>query len=151
MPTFDDSTTTAAPVEEVWKLLYDPSRFPEWWQGVETVEPDGRDGEGDFTLYPDGHPDFPMPQQLRTDGDGRGVTISCLVKHLVFEWRLEALDAGTRIAVHVEIPAEEAHRLDSQRGAMSASLRSLAALAALLRTGLQHEVERRVRAAPHAA
>ena len=25
-----------APVEEVWKLLYDPARFPEWWEGIET-------------------------------------------------------------------------------------------------------------------
>ena len=127
MPTFDDSTTTSAPVEEVWKLLYDPTRFPEWWAGVETVEVEGSDG---FTLYPEGYPDFPMPQALRTDGDGKRLTISCLVSYLVFEWRLEALADGTRIAVHVEIPEEEAHRLDTQRGAVSASLRSLATLAA---------------------
>jgi uncharacterized protein YndB with AHSA1/START domain len=130
LPTFDDSATTTAPVEEVWKLLYDPARFPEWWEGVETVETEGRDGEGDFTMYPKGYPDFPMPQQLRTAGDGRRLTISCLVSYLVFEWRLEVLDDGTRIAVHVEIPEEEAHRLDAQRGAVSASLRSLATLAA---------------------
>jgi uncharacterized protein YndB with AHSA1/START domain len=127
LPTFDDSTTSAAPVEEVWKLLYDPARFPEWWVGVETVE---RGGPGDYTLYPAGYPDFPMPQQLRTDRDGRRVTISCLVSDLVFEWRLEVLAGGTRIGVHVEIPEAEAHRLDTQRGLVSASLRSLAALAA---------------------
>jgi hypothetical protein len=132
MPTFDDSTTTTAPVEEVWKLLYDPSRFPEWWEGVETVETGGQDGKGDITMYPDGYPDFPMPQQLRTDGDSRRLTISCLVSYLVFAWHLEPLEAdhGTRIAVHVEIPEEEAKRLDTQRAAVSASLRSLAALAA---------------------
>jgi uncharacterized protein YndB with AHSA1/START domain len=128
LPTFDDATTTTAPVEEVWKLLYDPTRFPEWWEGIETIDPEG--GEGDFTMYPRGYPDFPMPQELRMDGDGRRLTVSCLVSYLVFEWRLEALDAGTRIAVHVEIPEEEAHRLDTQRGAVSASLRSLATLAA---------------------
>ena len=72
-----------------------------------------------------------MPQDLRTDADGQRVTISCLVSDLVFAWRLEPLpDDGTRIAVHVEIPEEEAHRLDAQRAAISASLRSLAALAA---------------------
>ena len=43
MPTFDDTTTTPAAPEEVWKALYDPARFPEWWVGVETVEP-GDDG-----------------------------------------------------------------------------------------------------------
>ena len=91
MPTFDDSTTTPAPVEEVWKLLYDPARFPEWWEGIETRRRRGRDGQGDITIYPRGYPDFPMPQELRTDADGRGLTISCLVSYLVFEWRLEPL------------------------------------------------------------
>jgi uncharacterized protein YndB with AHSA1/START domain len=130
MPTFDDSATTAAPVEDVWKLLYDPSRFPDWWEGVETVEPAGHEARGDFTIYPAGYPDFPMPQALRATADGRGVTVSCLVSDLVFEWKLEPLEEGTRIGVHVEIPEREAHRLDAQRGVVSASLRSLAALAA---------------------
>jgi uncharacterized protein YndB with AHSA1/START domain len=127
MPTFDDSATTSAPVEEVWKLLYDPARMVEWWQGIERVEPSG---DGEITIYPDGYPDFPMPQELRTASDGHGLTISCLVSYLVFEYRLEPLDPGTRISVHVEIPEEEAHRLESQRAGVSASLRSLAALAA---------------------
>ena len=126
MPTFDDSATSEAPVEEVWKLLYDPARMVEWWEGVERVEPSG---EGAITIYPVGFPDFPMPQELRTAADGRGLTISCLVSSLVFEWRLEPLDPGTRIRVHVEIPDEEAHRLEAQRAGVSASLRSLAALA----------------------
>ena len=126
MPTFDDSATSDAPVEEVWKLLYDPARMVEWWEGIERVEPSG---EGDITIYPDGYPDFPMPQELRTAADGRRLTISCLVSHLVFEWRLEPLDPGTRIRVHVEIPVDEAHRLEAQRAGVSASLRSLAALA----------------------
>jgi uncharacterized protein YndB with AHSA1/START domain len=132
MPTFEDSTTTSAPVEEVWKLLYDPSRFPEWWKGVETVEGAGHEGRGDITVYPAGYPDFPMPQELRADADGHRVTISCLVSYLVFEWRLEPTpgDDGTRVTVHVEIPEREGHRLDAQRHEVSASLRSLAALAA---------------------
>jgi uncharacterized protein YndB with AHSA1/START domain len=129
LPTFDDDATTSAPVEEVWKLLYDPTRMVEWWEGIERVDGDGHDGKGNLTIYPDGYPDFPMPQELRTAADGRGLTISCLVSYLVYEWRLEPLDAGTRIRVHVEIPEEEAHRLEAQRAGVSASLRSLAALA----------------------
>ena len=129
MPTFDDSATTSAPVEEVWKLLYDPTRMVEWWEGVERVDGDGHDGKGNLTVYPDGYPDFPMPQELRTASDGRGLTISCLVSYLVYEFRLEPLEDGTRIGVHVEIPEEEAHRLEAQRAGVSASLRSLAALA----------------------
>jgi uncharacterized protein YndB with AHSA1/START domain len=124
--TFDDSATSDAPVEEVWKLLYDPARMAEWWEGIERVEPSG---EGDITVYPQGYPDFPMPQALRAAADGRGLTISCLVSYLVFEWRLEPLDPGTRISVHVEIPDDEAKRLEDQRAGVSASLRSLAALA----------------------
>jgi hypothetical protein len=84
-------------------------------------------------MYPDGYPDFPMPQLLRTDrADGR-VSVSCLVSDLSFEWRLEPLEngeGGTRISVDVEIPDEEAHRLDTQREAISSSLGKLAELAA---------------------
>jgi polyketide cyclase/dehydrase/lipid transport protein len=126
MPTFDDAASTTAPPEDVWKALYDPARFPEWWSGVATVKPGG---DGGFTMYPDGYPDFPMPQTIRT-ADGR-VTVSCQVSDLVFEWRLNALpDGGTRIAVHVDIPDAEAHRLDGQRAKIHDSLMRLAALAA---------------------
>lgn len=132
MPSFHDAADSPAPPEEVWKLLYDPSRFPEWWVGVETVEP----REGGFTMYPEGYPDFPMPQALRTDRDERGVRISCLVSDLEFTWRLAPAGdpllggaGGTRITVDVEIPEQEAHRLDGQREAVHASLQRLAALA----------------------
>jgi uncharacterized protein YndB with AHSA1/START domain len=134
MPTFDDATTSPAPIEDVWKLLYDPSRMTEWWAGIERAEARDTDGRGNLTLWPDGYPDFPMPQDLRADRDERRVTVSCLVSDLVFAWRLEPLagDAGTRIAVHVEIPDTEAHRLDGQRAAIAASLRALAARAAAM-------------------
>ena len=137
MPSFHDVADSPAPPEEVWKLLYDPARFPEWWVGVETIEAgDAKGGEGDFTLYPAGYPDFPMPQALKTDTDERGVRISCLVSDLKYVWRLAPTGApvmggpsGTRITVDVEIPEEEAHRLDGQREAIHASLERLAALA----------------------
>jgi len=38
MPSFHDTATSTAPPEQVWKLLYDPSRFPDWWEGIGTVE-----------------------------------------------------------------------------------------------------------------
>ena len=127
MPSFRDSATSAAPPEEVWKLLYDPSRFPEWWAGIGTVEVQG---DGQYTMYPDGYPDFPMAQMLDTRGDEQRVTVSCLVSDLRFEWRLEAAAEGTRVSVEVEIPEAEAERLETQRGVISASLRRLAQLAA---------------------
>ena len=152
MPTFDDVTTTAAPVEEVWKLLYDPARFPEWWQGMETVERRAHEGRGDFTMYPDGYPDFPMPQELRADlvaGRSRSRAWSATCVRLAAEPL--AGTEGTRIAVHVELPEQEAHRLEGQRDIVSASLApSPRWPSAALRPHLQHQVERRLRGAPHA-
>jgi uncharacterized protein YndB with AHSA1/START domain len=127
VPVFDDETTTAAPPEEVWKALYDPARYPAWWVGWASVEPAG---DGRFTMYPVGYPDFPMPQEVRTERGDRRVTVSCQVSDLVFEWRLDEHEGGTKIAVHVEIPETEAHRLDDQRAAIHGSLVRLADLAA---------------------
>jgi uncharacterized protein YndB with AHSA1/START domain len=132
MPAFDDIATTSAPPEEVWKVLYDPVRFPEWWKGIESVQAEpAADGTQTYTMYPDGYPDFPMPQMLRSSQNEGLVTISCLVSDLVFEWRLESADdqPGTRIRVHVEIPEAEAARLDGQREVISRSLTALARLA----------------------
>jgi len=134
LPSFQHSTTAAAPPEEVWKVLYDPSRFPEWWAGVEAVEVDTLPADaGDptsYTLYATGYPDFPMPQQLQASRDQQSIVISCLVSDLRFDWRLEPLDGGraTRISVHVEIPQTEAHRLATQREVIAASLSRLAAV-----------------------
>ena len=127
MPEFEEHARSDAPPENVWKLLYDPDRFPDWWAGVGSVEP-GQAGA--YTMYPEGFPEFPMPQQLRVSGSG--VTISCLVSDLVFEWRLAPLDGGaaTSITVHVKIPETEAHRLAVQQDIISRSLSQLAALAA---------------------
>lgn len=127
MPSFHDTTTSAAPPEDVWKLLYDPSRFPDWWAGIGTIEVTGDDG---YTMYPDGYPDFPMAQLLDTQREQRRVTVSCLVSDLRFEWRLEPEGEGTLIRVEVEIPQAEAHRLERQREIISASMVRLAQLAA---------------------
>jgi uncharacterized protein YndB with AHSA1/START domain len=130
MPTFEDHARSDARPEQVWKLLYDPARFPDWWAGIGTTEVDAN--RGGYTMYPEGYPDFPMAQLLDTRPDQSGVTISCLVSDLRFEWRLEALDGGraTAISVHVEIPDEEAHRLESQQDLIRRSVARLAELAA---------------------
>ena len=127
MPVFSLTAHAAAPVEEVWKLVHDPSRFPEWWAGVGTV---ATGTGGDYTMWPTGYPDFPMPQRLRAEpGDGR-VVISCLVSDLMFRWQLRAVGDTTDIDVQVEIPDREAHRLAVQRELLERSLATLAALAA---------------------
>ena len=129
MPTFSMTTHTDGPVEEVWKLLHDPTRFPEWWDGIETVEvrtvaPD----ESAYTIWPDGYPDFPMDQRME-EAPGR-VTISCLVSDLMFTWRLREAGTGTDIDVLVELPEREAHRVPTQQRLMETSLATLTRLAA---------------------
>jgi uncharacterized protein YndB with AHSA1/START domain len=129
MPSFHDTATSPAPPEDVWKLLYDPSRFPDWWAGIDTVEVEA-ENDGGYTMYPSGYPDFPMAQLLETQQDQQRVTVSCLVSDLRFEWRLEPAGDGTVISVDVEIPDAESHRLETQRDVISASMRRLAQLAA---------------------
>ena len=130
MPTFDDTADTAAEPEDVWKLLYDPLRFPLWWSGFGRATPgDANGGPAEVTLWPIDFPDFPLPQQVRTKEADRQIVVSCTVSDLVFDWHLEALDPGTRIRVHVEIPEREAVRLDKQRRVVSESLQRLAQLA----------------------
>lgn len=128
MPSFHDTAASAAPPEEVWKLLYDPARFPDWWAGIGTVDVTG---DGEYTMYPAGYPDFPMAQLLDTRREEQRVTVSCLVSDLRFEWRLEPDGTGTRITVDVEIPEAEAQRLDSQREVISESMKRLAEIAAV--------------------
>jgi uncharacterized protein YndB with AHSA1/START domain len=133
MPSFADTARSAAPPEEVWKLLYDPSRFAEWLEGVATVKDTRDDGNGrkSYTAYADGYPDFPMPQLLESAGDGERVVISCQVSDMRFEWRLEPEEGGTRIDVLVDIPEQEAARLDQQREDIRRSLVRLAEVAAV--------------------
>lgn len=69
-------------------------------------------------------PDFPMAQILDIRRTEHRVAISCLVSDLRFEWRLEATGEGTLIAVDVEIPESEAHRLDTQREVISTSVKN---------------------------
>jgi uncharacterized protein YndB with AHSA1/START domain len=128
MPSFHDSAEAQAAPEEVWKLLYNPARFPEWWAGVGTVD-DRQDGS--YTMYPEGYPDFPMAQLLDTHREAQRVVVSCLVSDLRFEWRLELADGGaaTRITVDVEIPEAESARLEQQRDTIHDSLLALAGLA----------------------
>ena len=127
MPSFHETAISAAAPEDVWKLLYDPSRFPEWWAGVESVEVASA---GEYTLYPDGYPEFPMAQLLTTARSEQRVTVSCLVSDLRFDWRLEPDGAGTRILVDVDLPESEAHRLATQKRLIRSSVGRLAELAA---------------------
>jgi hypothetical protein len=126
MPGFELSTHCCAPVEEVWKLLFDPDRFLDWWAGIEAVR---KDDPGQFTLWPAGYPDFPMPQKLRADRAGGQVIISCQVFAVDMVWQLAEAGVGTSIHLNVTAPESQARRLDGQRPFIEESLHRLAALA----------------------
>ena len=125
MPEFSERSSCRAPAEEVWKLLHDPGRFPEWWAGTERVEP-GDDGA--VTRYLDGWPDFPMPTSVAAGRDG-AIVISCLRSDIVHEWTLSPHPDGCEVRVRVELPEREAGRIDAQRREVGGSLTGLVALA----------------------
>jgi hypothetical protein len=44
----------AAPIDEVWKAISEPERWPDWWRGVERVEllaPGEKDGTGSLRRF----------------------------------------------------------------------------------------------------
>ena len=133
MPSFRDDIRSVAPPEEVWKLLYDPRRMPEWWVGIETVRPESPPttrGETGYTMYLAGYPDYPMPQRMRTDRVEQRVVVSRQVSDLEFAWSLAPHGDGTHITVDVLIPEREAARLPAQQDCIAQSLRRLAEVAA---------------------
>ena len=125
MPGFALSARCRAPVEEVWKLLFDPARFPDWWAGIETVR---KDAPGEFTQWPTGYPDFPMPQKLRVDQANE--RSHHLLPGLRHRYRLAAFRGGHgHLDQRPSLPESEAHRLDGQQQVIQDSLRRLTALA----------------------
>ena len=38
MPRYEARRTLPAPVEDVWEVLSDPARWPEWWPGLVSAE-----------------------------------------------------------------------------------------------------------------
>jgi uncharacterized protein YndB with AHSA1/START domain len=125
---FDHSATSEAPPQEVWKLLYDPARFTEWWDGMQTTEL----GDGEFVFTPDEQPDLRVPHLIDTRRDEDAVVISCLRHDVVFEWRLAPVPGGdgTHITVRLEAPDEKARIFANQRRAIAISVERLAELAA---------------------
>jgi uncharacterized protein YndB with AHSA1/START domain len=128
MSSFADHAVSPAPPEEVWKLLYDPLRFPEWWAGMERVELGPEPGA--YTYWYQDYPDLALPQRLVPRRDGAAVTISCLESAMEFEWRLSEDGGGTRIDVTAAIPEDQVAKEDQVRAVIGASVRRLATVAA---------------------
>jgi uncharacterized protein YndB with AHSA1/START domain len=127
MPGFTLTDTAAAPVEDVWKLLFDPSRFPEWWAGIEAVRVGA---EGGLTVWQHGYPDFPLPHYLRADPVTGRVTMSCQTFDVEVSWQLAEQGEDTRITVTADMPADLADLVGVlEREVAAASLTALVRLA----------------------
>ncbi|MDN5859330.1 MAG: SRPBCC family protein [Pseudonocardia sp.] len=124
MPEITLTARAAAPVEEVWKLLFDPSRFPEWWAGINTVQVESPNA---YTLWMDNDPQFPM--LLRTDTRAGRVTMSCQVNDIDFSWQLAETPTGTQITARASMPELEGGLLEYVREMVTSSLGALTTLA----------------------
>ena len=125
MTQFDLSTTCRAPATEVWALLYDPARFPEWWVGTERMEGDRRE----VSRYTSTYPGEAFPLNVRSTGHGSRVMISCLRFGIAWEWTLEPAETGCGVRLQVRGTDEHADLVDGQREDMRESLERLVALA----------------------
>jgi uncharacterized protein YndB with AHSA1/START domain len=126
VPEFTMSAFCGSPAEEVWKLLYDPYRFSEWWCGTARV---ANVTEDTATRYMAEWPDFPFPTRVTTRPDGARVVISCLLSDIVQEWTLEPDDVGCVVRLRVEVPDAESARLATVRDELASSLPRLIAAA----------------------
>jgi hypothetical protein len=126
VPGFEERAVCRAPAHEVWKLLYDPARFSEWWAGWERVEP----GEGGaVTRFDRRWPDFAYPTNVSTRREEGRVVVSCQLSDIVHEWVIEPAAEGCALLVRVDLPAEESERLEDQRADVRESLKRLVARA----------------------
>ena len=80
---------TSAPPEEVWKLLYDASRFGSWWEGVLRTEPDAH---GRLVFHRDDGE--ALPSILTRDRGAGQITVSCLALVVRYVWLLAPLGHG---------------------------------------------------------
>ncbi|MGD9570255.1 MAG: SRPBCC family protein [Thermoleophilia bacterium] len=124
MPGFRATGVCRAPALDVFAILHDPTRMEEWWADTARVE---TGPDGGVTRYAAAWPDFPYPLGV-SGGDG-AVTISCLVSDIVYEWRLAPHPDGCEVSARVELPDDQAEKLDAQRDEVDRSLGRLIALA----------------------
>jgi uncharacterized protein YndB with AHSA1/START domain len=122
---YEETATCDAPVEEVWALLYDPARLPEWWEATARSEAI----VGGANRYTRDAPDVAVPTRIHRAPERSRVVISCQVADVVWEWTLKPAEAGCRVRLNMQLADGEAHLFDSARADMRASIRRLVAAA----------------------
>jgi uncharacterized protein YndB with AHSA1/START domain len=128
MPVIEAEALVAAPAEEVFKLLHDPTRHPEWWVGVDAVEGVRRQDDAlRFSLGSRDHPGTRLEQRQESLAGG-GIVMTCLRYGIRFRWRLAPEGDATRVQAHVEIPDRSRQLTDGYRAKIPASLERLATL-----------------------
>lgn len=118
-----DSRVIDAAPEEVWKLVFDPARHPEWRVGVGAVDGVRADG---FVLHPEEDPALAVEHGMRVLPDGDGIVISCLESRTRFSWRLTPAGAGTRVDATIDLPEARAGARAIEREHLAVSLARLA-------------------------
>jgi hypothetical protein len=126
MAEYHADASCAAPAREVWKLLYDPTRFASWWPGWERVE---SAGGGAVTRYDDRWPDFAYPTSVVSDPSHGRIVVSCLLSDIEHTWRIDPDGPGCRVGVRVVVPDAEAARTDDVVTTMRTALAALIARA----------------------
>ena len=115
----EESGLCRAPAVEVWKLLQDPLRYPEWWDGVTEVSPSA-DG---VTRWMGALPGVPIPTRIELRRAPGAIVLRCEVTGIVHVWTLEPAPGGCRVRLRAAVPADATDRwLDQQRGEAHASL-----------------------------
>ncbi len=128
MPVIEAEALVAAPAEEVFKVLHDPTRHPEWWVGVDAIE-DVRRQDDALRFWVDSR-DYPGTrlEQRQESLAGGGIVMTCLRYGIHFRWRLIPEGDATRVYAHVEIPDHSRELTDGYRTKIPASLERLTTL-----------------------
>jgi hypothetical protein len=128
MPVIEAEALVAAPAEEVFKVLHDPTRHPEWWVGVDTIEGvRRRDDALRFSVRSRDYPGIRLEQRQEPLAGG-GIVMTCLRYGIHFRWQLIPEGDATRVHARVEIPEQSRELTEGYRAKIPASLERLTAL-----------------------
>jgi Polyketide cyclase / dehydrase and lipid transport len=129
MPIVEAEALVAAPAEEVFKVLHDPTRHPEWWLGLDAIEGvRQQDEELRFAVLSQDFPGDRLEQRQEPLPGGGGIVMTCLQYGVRYRWRLVPEGDATRIHAQVEIPDRRRELTDAYRVKIPASLQRLTAL-----------------------